>query len=337
MRGLITGEKRLGQVEQWDHGPAQLGEGEPLKPQAFSSRGVDAGLKHWREAYGDSFARLYEVEGDAIGFYGRRDFVPLRTMAVGRYAFSEMTYRRTAERVRAAPSDQLVLQFNSVGGGVGDYGGGGFSMGPGDVAVFDLARVGGHRTEADNAGMMVALSRDVVGVPVTRSGDPLIMKGRRARLLTGFSAWLLTSMPRANVDDIAAAERAAAAVITACLDPGGPDPEMGEAGEAVGPMALSRALAFIRDHYAEPIGVEEVAAAAIVSRATLYRLFKPLGGVAEQIWQARLEKARAMLSDPTRAGTLSSIAEACGFTTSQHFSQRFRDAFGFSPRNLRPF
>ena len=50
----------------------------------------------------------------------------------------------------------------------------------------------------------------------------------------------------------------------------------------------------------------------------------------------RLDKSRRDLADPLRAGdSIAQIALACGFADFGHFSHRYKDAFGTSPREDR--
>lgn len=75
---------------------------------------------------------------------------------------------------------------------------------------------------------------------------------------------------------------------------------------------------------------------ARLSRATLYRLFEPIGGVREYIQQRRLTRAYQMLTVPAHSDDLiSKIANACGFTNGSAFSRAFREAYGMTPRELR--
>jgi AraC-like DNA-binding protein len=81
----------------------------------------------------------------------------------------------------------------------------------------------------------------------------------------------------------------------------------------------------------------KVAAASGVSLRRLQDLFRKFGdSVAASIWQQRLEKAAERLSDPVnRHISLSEVAFRCGFADQAHFSRRFRDQFGVSPREYR--
>ncbi len=73
-----------------------------------------------------------------------------------------------------------------------------------------------------------------------------------------------------------------------------------------------------------------------MSRAKLYRLFKPIGGVGAYIQQRRLTRAYHALTDPAQAHLyVGMIATRCGFGSASVFSRAFRQAFGLSPTDLR--
>ena len=69
----------------------------------------------------------------------------------------------------------------------------------------------------------------------------------------------------------------------------------------------------------------------------LHYLFKATGQtVANWIWQRRLERCQADLSNAGHSGrTISEICYAWGFNDSAHFSRKFKQHFGISPRSFR--
>lgn len=73
-----------------------------------------------------------------------------------------------------------------------------------------------------------------------------------------------------------------------------------------------------------------------MSRATLYRLFESIGGIAAYIQSRRLARAYAALVRPAhRHRRLYDIALDWGFVSEAHFSRSFRRAFGLSPSEAR--
>ena len=99
--------------------------------------------------------------------------------------------------------------------------------------------------------------------------------------------------------------------------------------------AMSRAVTAMLRAPAHPWTLDELAAEAHVSRATLVRIFRrkgdlpPLGFLSE----LRLGLARQRLSSTT--GTLAQVAAAVGYDSESAFARAFRKRYGISPGRLR--
>lgn len=105
------------------------------------------------------------------------------------------------------------------------------------------------------------------------------------------------------------------------------------------PDATERAWAYLCRRLEEdpsaPITLDEMADAAYVTREHLCRLFKASTGhsPAEAVRLARLDRAAVLLARSNYS--IGEIAHLCGFSSPFHFSRRFKEAFGASPRELR--
>lgn len=104
--------------------------------------------------------------------------------------------------------------------------------------------------------------------------------------------------------------------------------------------AKARRLQFqqhIAANLADPqLSPAKIADALHVSRRTLYAALSPAEeGVAAEIRRQRLERARAMLLDPSQTRSVAEIAAAVGLPNAAHFSRIFRARYGLSPRELR--
>jgi AraC-like DNA-binding protein len=94
---------------------------------------------------------------------------------------------------------------------------------------------------------------------------------------------------------------------------------------------LSRAIAWIRDHYAEPIRVEELAALAAMSVSSFHRHVRAVTTLTPIQYQKqiRLQRARAqLLADP---GAVASVGFGVGYTSASQFSREYRRLFGAPP------
>jgi AraC-like DNA-binding protein len=99
-----------------------------------------------------------------------------------------------------------------------------------------------------------------------------------------------------------------------------------------------RIYAFIFDHLSDPdLSPAAIAGENKLSISYLHKLFKPEGvSVNRWILMKRLEQCHEKLLSPGyRHLSISRIAFDTGFNSLAHFSTRFRDHYGVSPRNLR--
>ncbi len=99
---------------------------------------------------------------------------------------------------------------------------------------------------------------------------------------------------------------------------------------------LGRAIEMMESHLEDVVGVEELCAAAGVSRRQLERLFQRHFRVAPQRYylDLRLQRARALLRYTDMP--VVEIAVACGFGSAAHFSRSYRAWAGTPPTADRP-
>jgi AraC-like DNA-binding protein len=87
---------------------------------------------------------------------------------------------------------------------------------------------------------------------------------------------------------------------------------------------------------ARDLGVDKLARTFGLSRASLYRLFEPVGGVASYIRTRRLARARQELTAPgLEDRRIGPIAYRAGFHSIPAFNRAFRTAYGQTPRSTR--
>lgn len=99
-----------------------------------------------------------------------------------------------------------------------------------------------------------------------------------------------------------------------------------------------RARSYIVQNIRDPeLNVEQIANALHCSKRYLHMVFAKKGQtISELIWKLRLEGCRKDLQNPVLANpSITDIAFSWGFNNSAHFSRRFRDEFGMSPRGSR--
>jgi LacI family transcriptional regulator len=104
---------------------------------------------------------------------------------------------------------------------------------------------------------------------------------------------------------------------------------------AVNEPRVARALHFIEGHFCEPIGLDDIASAAAMSRRALHQSFLDHLGRApgEQLRRVRLEHAKKLLVETDEKVAV--IAEASGYQSANSFCIAFTKAEGHSPAAFR--
>jgi AraC-like DNA-binding protein len=103
-------------------------------------------------------------------------------------------------------------------------------------------------------------------------------------------------------------------------------------GLADGDLAhVGRAVAWIRDHYAEPMTVDHVARMAGMSPSTLHRRFRAVTALSPVQFQKqiRLQHARRLLL--AQKADVASVGHAVGYDSSSQFTREYRRMFGHPP------
>ena len=97
---------------------------------------------------------------------------------------------------------------------------------------------------------------------------------------------------------------------------------------------ITAVLAYIEKNSALPLDIEQLCRQACMSRSKLYLEFKKQLGSSpsEYIQQKRLKRAAESLAE---GENISAVCFAVGFNDLSHFSRRFTQMFGCSPRGYR--
>ncbi|WP_406096585.1 AraC family transcriptional regulator N-terminal domain-containing protein [Kitasatospora purpeofusca] len=94
---------------------------------------------------------------------------------------------------------------------------------------------------------------------------------------------------------------------------------------------VSRAVRWIREHYAEPFRVEDVARLSGLSASAFYRNFQAVTAMSPIQFQKqiRLQEARLLLA--TRPGDVTGVGRRVGYDSASQFSREYRRQFGEAP------
>ncbi|MFJ9542568.1 AraC family transcriptional regulator N-terminal domain-containing protein [Streptomyces sp. NPDC101225] len=94
---------------------------------------------------------------------------------------------------------------------------------------------------------------------------------------------------------------------------------------------VSRAVRWIREHYAQPFRVEDVARMSGMSASAFYRNFQAVTAMSPTQFQKqiRLQEARLLLA--TRPGDVTGVGRRVGYDNPSQFSREYRRQFGAPP------
>ncbi|WP_433782105.1 helix-turn-helix domain-containing protein [Actinomycetospora sp. CA-101289] len=212
-------------------------------------------------------------------------------------------------------------------------------FGPRDLILVDLSSPYVYRWPDDGASYAFHVDFDHLGLPMdtirraTRDlrSSPLYPMVRDHIVRVTTEAHLVEGSTAREHVGAASAELMHALIVSAAGD-------VRRTRETLHTSATARVQAYVRQHlHDHELGPARVAAANGLSVRALYKLYEGLGTSLEQsIIDQRLQGAKADLVRPERsADAVAAVARAWGFTNPSHFSQRFRAAFGVTPRQWR--
>lgn len=141
--------------------------------------------------------------------------------------------------------------------------------------------------------------------------------------------------PAMSVVDAGGVANAIIQLAAACLEPLSHQQVTTSTGRNV--VSLSLIKAAIERRLLEPaLSPQALLEAFGITRSTLYRMFKPLGGVSAYITERRLHYAFRRMADAAQPSfRISQLAFELGFSHPSAFTRAFRDLFGLSPTEVR--
>ena len=97
---------------------------------------------------------------------------------------------------------------------------------------------------------------------------------------------------------------------------------------------VKRATDWAEAHLAEPVSIERLAAVAGLSASGFKHAFKAITGISPHAYllRKRVERARALLG--SNGGSVTDVALACGFPSSQYFATVFKRVTGLTPNDV---
>lgn len=249
--------------------------------------------------------------------------------------FSAQTYDRDRQWMRRYDdSDHLLLQLFVAGENRAINGTDEFLQRAGNVCAVNLAYQA-KSVSTDAHALTLVLSRDMVRseLPhlIDRRGALFAAESGTAQICADYFLSLRKRLETAAWEDAEALTHATLTILDSLTSRDDPT------SNAAQPAVFQAACRYIDSRLDDPaLRVDDICRYLRISRATLYRLFSPYGGVHEHIQRRRLTACfRAINSARHRHRRIFDIAFDFGFTSPSHFSNLFRRHFGMTPREAR--
>jgi AraC-like DNA-binding protein len=175
--------------------------------------------------------------------------------------------------------------------------------------------------ELSGMGVLAAMQTDerLRGVPVIVLTAATLAHEEMAQLTRGVAAVLQKGMFTAD-ETLAQIEQALAR-----------DKRLGSETQRM----VRRAMAYIHEHYAEPLGREDVASHVGVSARHLTRCFQQEVGLSPIAYLNRFRVKQAKRLLEAGNSSITAVADAVGFASSGYFTDAFRREVGMSPREYQ--
>ncbi|MHC2086968.1 helix-turn-helix domain-containing protein [Methylobacterium sp.] len=287
-------------------------------------------FERWRTL----LAPMYEVSPttrSAVLPFGTNIAYPIDDLVAHRTLLSTQRLQRDRRRVDAG-SDQYTVQLYRSGRFQGTVAGKAIAASAGTVTFIGRRHLlDGMLDRADTTGIVVPCAR-LHGLPL--EDHEMLFDAARNRLLSARILDLYRRLPTTRLDDAPALAVEFVGFLRRLLDPSRAKDVLEGRDLDGGLMALARMIV------QENLSRSDLSPAFIggqmrVSRATLYRLFEPEGGVMHFVQGERLKAMRDALADPMETRTLARLAEVFGFSSASQLSRSFRNRFGAPPQAWR--
>lgn len=308
-----------------------------LPKAAFSSRDHEAGefFDLWRQSISPICVATPIIDDGRTPAEYDCQFIYAEDFLLAEARTPKQHFLRDARSLRRHDDvDFFLLKYYFRGQNITTCGGTEY-VEDGTVSVANLAyQIEGFATASHFISVAVprALVRQHLPHLETMRGKLFQDGSMSNRLLTGHLLTMRREMENATSNDVPMLT----ASFIALLDTLTTRPDDRDA-QAVRPVLFDTIKSYIRTQLGNPrLDSDHLARRFGTSRATLYRMFREVGGVAAYIQQQRLLACfHGLLNPRNLSRPIFDVAADFGLTNSNYLSTQFRREFGQTPREVR--
>jgi AraC-like DNA-binding protein len=315
----------------------------PLLPVSrFDARSlpVDEGFQVWRESIGVMFDVELDRRRQASAFDARVTAFGMDSLMLVRCSSLRQSFERSPLKVSRDGLDHYLIQIFTKGSCEASRGKRDVTARPGDIWIIDLASDFASRT-TDFENLTLVVPRNLIHGNLLRPDhqQKRVIPGDQplARVFKQMMFGFFETAPDMTIKDsllmVAPIQRMAEGLLNS--GEAGTLPDMDRS--AVDYAILLSIKRFIEQGLSDSsLRAEVICSHFGMSRSKLYRLFEPLGGVADYIRGRRLRRSARDLLDPAQSKRrIYEIAHTWGFGRQGDYGRAFRRQYGISPREAR--
>lgn len=301
-----------------------------------ASKSIDA-LNEYAQSISDVFETEFidiekEARANMRGYLLGPTLLSKAHMSGGNFS-----YARDERKIASTGLDLILVQIMLEGGDIRNVNGEAIKTRVGDVCISDLSRSFKSWTN-DCTNFNFAIPRSLLNLSQSEldalHGLILPSNSSSAGLISSHAKYIWDHAPSINQHEANALANVAIGLISALTVPHiKSDQEI----SALISTQLIQIRRYIDDNISNPeLKPDTLCKKFNMSRASLYRLFEPVGGVSDYIRARRLAKSLKYISEPLmHHKTLGVIAIDCGFGDLNVFSRAFKAYYGVSPSDAR--
>lgn len=317
--------------------PDSNAQGLPGLVLPYGQQSGEAAFQQWSE----TVATVYDLDASPEDI---RDFRfgfsawHFGSLVLGVSESDKIRFWRSPQTIARSGIDHYLVQIYEEGSFGSHVEGNDMVVETGDVWIVDLSRSVQNEQvsfRSTNLAIPRSMLAPLLSDPDALHGMKLSGNSATGGLLSRYLSDLSRQAKTMTPEEAASVARSTVHLIAGCV---GPSIEAaGRAREGLGSAALGNMKSYMEKELANPdLGPDHLCQTFAVSRATLYRLFAPYGGIRGYIRQRRLAHCFHDIAAPQNASRrISEIAGTWGFTNDASFSHMFRQAFGISPSEAR--
>lgn len=323
----------------------------PVERSFFSTSQLGAADSF--DAWQDSISILFDVAPTdmtlADGFIAEVESYLVGTMMLAKSRSKVQAFQRDKQTIARTGMDHILIQIYNRGGNdiLGQEGI--VRTRPGDIQIIDMAQEMSTRTHAANSACQrectthefintsIFIGREKLETlfPALHKLHLAIIPANTA-LNTILRTYLLSLYDNADSLNAMEAQSLEAPTLELLAATLGQSPETVEYAKASIENALLMVIRrFIdRNLHEQTLNPDCIAAAAGISRASLFRICEPLGGVMAFVRERRLMVAKRKLTKAKAATSIKSLAYSLGFSSPGSFTRTFKTRFGCTPSEM---